>query len=159
MTECISCGKTVSSCCGVCVRITIPSKYSIYLVWNNILSIFLEFQEYSIYHFFFWLFHFFKISPDPCPKWPKNDFKRDEKRVKHRVLNIFQLFFFENPFWTCPIFYLFQDYYICICIYVCISAYIHMDMYLSTYTVYIHTYIHIYTHIHIHLNIYIYIYI
>ena len=57
MTEC-TCGKTVSSCCGVsccgvCVRIIIPSKYSIYLVWNDILSIFLEFQEYSIYHFFF----------------------------------------------------------------------------------------------------------
>ena len=51
--------------------------------WNskNILSI-----------IFFWLLHFFKISPDPCPKWPKNDFKRDEKRVKHRVLKIFQLF-------------------------------------------------------------------
>ena len=59
MTECISCGKTVSSCCGVCVRITIPSKYSIYLVWSNILSIFLEFQEYSIYYFSFFDFSIF----------------------------------------------------------------------------------------------------
>ena len=59
MTECISCGKTISSCCGVCVRITIPSKYSIYLVWSNILSIFLEFQEYSIYYFSFFDFSIF----------------------------------------------------------------------------------------------------
>ena len=50
---------TIPRCCGVCVRITIPSKYSIYLVWSNILSIFLEFQEYSIYYFSFFDFSIF----------------------------------------------------------------------------------------------------
>ena len=59
---------------GLCVVFTIPSKYSIYLVLNNILSIFFVNFDFGVFSIF--------ISPDLCPKLAKHDFNRDEKRIK-----------------------------------------------------------------------------
>jgi hypothetical protein len=77
-TECISCGKTVSSCCGVCVHNSLKifylpglKQHSIY--FSDILSILCVFD--------FCVFSIFLLTS--VQNWLyKHDFNRDEKRVK-----------------------------------------------------------------------------
>ena len=69
-------------------------------------------KQYSIFSFDT-LSSFFNISPDPCPKLAKNDCNRDEKRVNTEGVANIPTCLLENQDWTCPIFYLLQDDYIC----------------------------------------------
>ena len=62
-------------CTGLCVVFTIPSKYSIYLVWKCL-------KQYSIYSFVLFDSCVFQYFSRPVSKLAKNNFDREEKRVK-----------------------------------------------------------------------------
>ena len=57
---------------------TCPSKYSIYPVLKNILSMSIYFLIFYLFFCSFVFLFFFNISPDLCPKLAKNDFKREK---------------------------------------------------------------------------------